>query len=128
MNLNQVTIPSTDLQRSIKYYQTLGLELIVHSPPRYARFLCPEGGATFSIHLSDHLQEGEGPVIYFECQDVDAKIAQLQEAGIKIDQMPIDQVWLWRESHLTDPDGNKLIIYHAGINRVDPPWRLGSKT
>ena len=49
MNLNQVTLPTLDVKRSIKFYQTLGLNLIVETP-HYARFECPEGDATFSVH------------------------------------------------------------------------------
>lgn len=31
MNLNQVTVPVTNLERAIAFYQKLGLQLIVHS-------------------------------------------------------------------------------------------------
>ncbi|MFT6131238.1 MAG: catechol 2,3-dioxygenase-like lactoylglutathione lyase family enzyme [Neolewinella sp.] len=48
MNLNQITLPTHDLARAIPFYQTLGLLLIVHAPPHYARFECPVGKATFS--------------------------------------------------------------------------------
>lgn len=49
MNLNQVTIPSLDLSKSVPFYQQLGLKLIVESQPHYARFECPDGNSTFSI-------------------------------------------------------------------------------
>jgi len=32
--------------------------------------------------------------------------------------------WLWREAWLYDVDGNKLILYSAGENRLNPPWRM----
>ena len=51
MNLNQVTVASTDVARAIEFYSKLGLKLIVKSPPKYARFECPEGQSTFSVHL-----------------------------------------------------------------------------
>ena len=38
--------------------------------------------------------------------------------------LPTDQPWLWREAYLNDPDGNPLCLYHAGENRLNPPWRL----
>ncbi|MFT5618766.1 MAG: catechol 2,3-dioxygenase-like lactoylglutathione lyase family enzyme, partial [Arenicella sp.] len=50
MNLNQITIPSLDLEKSIPFYEKLGLKLIVKSLPNYARFECSDGGSTFSIH------------------------------------------------------------------------------
>jgi len=47
MNLNQITVPSLDLKKSIPFYQKLGLELIVAAAPHYARFVCPDGSSTF---------------------------------------------------------------------------------
>ncbi len=37
---------------------------------------------------------------------------------------PIDQRRLWREAYLSDPDGNTICLYHAGKNRLHPPWRI----
>jgi len=34
MNLNHVTLIVTDLERSVRFYETLGVEMIVHAPPR----------------------------------------------------------------------------------------------
>ena len=60
MNLNQITVPSLNLVKSVPFYQKLGLELIVDALPHYARFVCPDGNATFSIHQTDKLPNGEG--------------------------------------------------------------------
>ena len=38
--------------------------------------------------------------------------------------MPSDKRWLWREVRLKDPDNNQLILYFAGENRLNPPWRI----
>jgi hypothetical protein len=27
-----------------------------------------------------------------------------------------------------DPDGHGIFVYHAGVNRLNPPWRLGSSS
>lgn len=124
MNLNQVTIPSRDLSVSVPFYQKLGLRLIVDALPRYARFELPAGEATFSIHLVEVLPSGNGTVLYFETEDVDAKVKELQAQGIEFSLLPTDQTWLWREARLNDPDGNQLIIFYAGKNRKNPPWRV----
>lgn len=124
MNLNQVTIPSLDIKKSIAFYKDLGLDLIVASYPKYARFECPDGEATFSIHLVEQLPSGSGILVYFEVEDVDKKIKELRAKHLRIDSVPKDQTWLWREAHLIDPDGNKIIIFHAGKNRKNPPWRI----
>ncbi|MGB3589489.1 MAG: VOC family protein [Tunicatimonas sp.] len=125
MNLNQVTIPSLDLSQSVPFYQKLGLRLIVDAPPHYARFECPEGDATFSIHQVEKLPEGDGIYVYFECEDLDERVAQLRKKGIKFDELPVDQRWLWREARLKDPDNNQVILFYGGTNRKNPPWRVG---
>lgn len=124
MKLNQVTVPSRDVERSILFYRSLGLELIVKSLPHYARFECPAGDATFSVHLVDELPGPEGVYVYFEVEDVDETVKSLQEAGLTFDELPELKRWLWREARLRDPDGNRVIIYYAGDNRKNPPWRL----
>ena len=124
MNLNQVTVPSIDLSKSIPFYQNLGLKLIVESLPHYARFVCPEGNATFSIHLVDQLPSGEGPIVYFETENLDEEHNRLLGLGLKFEHAPKDQPWLWREARLKDPDGNTIILFFAGENRLNPPWRI----
>ena len=124
MNLNQVTIPSLDISASIEFYQKLGLKLIVKSLPNYARFECPDGHSTFSIHKTETLPSGDGVYIYFECDELDNKVAELKQKGIEFENEPIDQSWLWREARLKDMDGNQLILYYAGENRLNPPWRV----
>jgi catechol 2,3-dioxygenase-like lactoylglutathione lyase family enzyme len=124
MNLNQVTVPSSDVARSIDYYRRLGLVLIVESLPHYARFECPEGDATFSIEKKNHDSSRTGIVVYFECEDVDATVVALKQRGVGIEAEPKDQPWLWREAYLRDPDGNALCLFTAGNNRKYPPWRV----
>ncbi|MBK7969911.1 MAG: VOC family protein [Bacteroidetes bacterium] len=124
MNLNQITIPSLDIEKAIAFYQTLGLKLIVKALPHYARFECPEGSSTFSVHKVEQLPSGDGVHIYFECNNLDNYVNELISKGIEFDEMPNDKNWLWREAHLKDIDNNHLILYFAGENRLNPPWRL----
>jgi catechol 2,3-dioxygenase-like lactoylglutathione lyase family enzyme len=126
MNLNQVTVPSSDVARSIDFYRRLGLKLIVEDLPTYARFECPDGDATFSVERRPTSTDGSGIVVYFECDDVDAAVRAAQSLGLPFDSEPRDQPWLWREAHLRDPDGNHICLFTAGPNRKNPPWRLRS--
>lgn len=130
MNLNQVTLPAIDMEASIAFYRQLGLRQIVDSP-HYARFECPDGDATFSLHLSAP-SPWPAPlaecVVYFECGDLDARVAQLVARGIVFTRLPADQSWLWREARLRDPAGNALCLYRAGTHRRHPPWRLPDDT
>lgn len=123
LNLNQITIPVKDVERSIEFYQKLGLNLIVKSLPKYARFECMSGDATFSLHQSDEEINGS-TWIYFETAALDDAVKKLIDLGIEFETLPADQTWLWREARLKDPDGNQLLLYYAGKNRKDPPWRI----
>lgn len=124
MNLNQITIPALDVSKAISFYQKLGLKLIVEALPHYARFQCLEGNSTFSIHKVEKLPTGEGVWIYFECEKLDNEVEKLISKGILFDEMPHDKDWLWREARLKDPDNNQIILYYAGENRLNPPWRI----
>jgi hydroxymethylpyrimidine/phosphomethylpyrimidine kinase len=122
MNLNQVTLPARDYEESVAFYRTLGLNQIVHSPGRYARFECP-GGATLSIHVEES-RPATGGAICFESADLDAWVARLRAAGVEFETLPEDQSWGWREARLSDPAGNRLILFRAGEYRRFPPWRM----
>ena len=124
MNLNQITIPSLNVEKAIPFYQKLGLKLIVKALPQYARFECPDGNSTFSIHQIEQLPIGNGICIYFECDHLDKYVSELIRNGIEFDEMPNDKNWLWREAHLKDIDKNHLILYNAGDNRLNPPWKF----
>lgn len=123
MNLNQVTVPVLHIENAIAFYQKLGLKLIVKSAD-YARFELPAGDATFSIHQVEQLPNGNGIWIYFEEPDLDNRVEKLIQDGIVFEELPNDKSWLWREARLKDPDNNQLIIYFAGDNRKNPPWKI----
>ena len=123
MNLNQITLPSLDLTKSIPFYQNLGLKLMVHSSNSYARFEC-SNGATFSLHKVDKLPHGDGAWIYFEMVNLDDFVNKLIKNGFVFDELPNDKPWLWREARLKDLDNNQIILYFAGKNRLNPPWRI----
>jgi catechol 2,3-dioxygenase-like lactoylglutathione lyase family enzyme len=123
MQLNQVTVAVGDMEAAIDFYCGMGLVLIVKSP-HYARFECPGGGSTFSVHRADTVVADSGVVIYFECADLDSKVTALKSAGYRFTQDPKDEPWLWREARLCDPSGNKVCLYWAGENRRFPPWRV----
>jgi len=124
MNLNQVTVPVSDIETSIVFYEKLGLKLIVVDLFRYARFECPEGDATFSLHQVQELQKESGIWLYFEVQNLDDYVQELLNKGIKFEELPNNKSWLWRESRLRDPDNNQIIIYFAGNNRKYRPRRI----
>lgn len=123
MNLNQLTLPARDLQRSVDFYRRMGFRQIA-AAPGYARFECPAGDATFSLHRVNDQAPDTQVVVYFETEELDALVQRLQAEGFEFTQPPRDERWLWREARLKDPAGNELCLYRAGPNRRHPPWRL----
>ena len=124
MNLNQATIFSSKTDELVEFYQKLGLKLIVNSLPRYARMECPDGDATLSVHFTDVVETDSNIVLYFECEDLDARVEQLKQLGLEFEEDPKEQDWLWREAYLRDPSNNRICLFYAGENRKNPPWRV----
>ena len=147
MRLNHVTLPSVDPERSLPFYEGLGLTAIVLDRDhdgrlRYARLIFPDGDSTLSLERESRGRPAEvggaggageagggplpGPVLYFECDDLDARIAALTAVGYAFVEGPETKPWLWREARLRDPDGHELCLFRAGFYRRDPPWRIAS--
>lgn len=125
MNLNQVTLPALDLSESVPFYELLGLTLIVDAQPHYVRFECPTGDSTFSLHQVAGPIADSGVAVYFETNLLDDEVDRLQASGLQFELLPTDQSWRWREARLRDPAGNLIILFFAGEDRKNPPWRVG---
>lgn len=125
MRLNQVTLSVFNMQLCCEFYLTLGFTQIVKTD-HYARFVCPDGDATFSLMLDQHAAKdiAHRSVIYFEHEQLDEWVGELIDKGISFEQLPVEQAYLWREAILFDPSGNKIKLYWAGENRLNPPWRV----
>ncbi len=125
MKLNQITIGVTDMEKSIQFYQGLGfIQIVATEDLHYSRFLCPDGNMTFSLDRVESVASNSTTTLYFECNHLDEKVRELKAAGYHFQSDPTDQPWLWREAYLQDPDGNRICLYYAGENRINPPWRL----
>ena len=122
MNLNQITLPAHDMEIATEFYRRMGFLQIVDTP-HYARFECTEGNSTFSLSLTENGGENAS-VIYFEHENLDELVLMLKARGFEFEQEPTDMGHLWRESILYDPSRNKIKLYWAGENRVNPPWRV----
>lgn len=123
MDLNQVTLTASNFEECVRFYQKIGLKLIVLSEGRYARLEMPSGSTTLSISHSE-TPAGRNTVLYFEVDDVDRRFAELTALGVEFESDPADKSWKWREARFSDPAGNRLCLFHAGPDRRFPPWRL----
>jgi catechol 2,3-dioxygenase-like lactoylglutathione lyase family enzyme len=124
--MNQVTLHVGDVARSVAFYRQLGLVPVVDEF-HYARFRCPDGDATVSVERTDGPVVPGGITVYFEYDDADSldrEFARLSAAGVPVEHGPVDQTWLWREARVRDPDGHVICLFHAGANRLDPPWAV----
>lgn len=126
MRLNHVTLIVSDFERSTAFYAALGLVPIVHEPPRYARFQCPDGDETLSVEVTGEPPAPPRAQLFFECRDLDRTVARLRAAGLAFEQEPTDMPYLWREARLRDPDGHDVRLYWADDNRLNPPWKVRS--
>ena len=122
MELNQVTLPVKNMDDAVSFYLKLGFTQIVETP-HYARFSCPDGNSTFSLSLETEDFQNNS-VIYFEHEDLDELCKNLSQKGIQFVQTPTEQSYLWKEAIIKDPSGNKIKLYWAGKNRLDPPWKV----
>jgi catechol 2,3-dioxygenase-like lactoylglutathione lyase family enzyme len=122
MELNQVTLPVKAMDEAVCFYLNLGFMQIVDTP-HYARFSCPDGNSTFSLSLEKGDVENHS-VIYFEHENLDELYQSLIDRGISFEQPPTEQRYLWKEAVLHDPSGNKIKLYWAGENRLNPPWKV----
>jgi catechol 2,3-dioxygenase-like lactoylglutathione lyase family enzyme len=126
MKLNHVTLIVSDFERSTAFYRALGFVPVVHEPPRYARFHCPDSDETLSIEVTGEPPAPARVQLYLECSDLDRTVAELKAKGVPFEQDPTDMFYLWREARLRDPDGHEIRLYYAGDNRLNPPWKVKS--
>ena len=122
MKLNQITLDVSDIAASRDFYLKIGFGLLVESP-HYCRFLAPDGDTTFSLHVADKVAVS-GATLYLETESLNRDKAKLEASGVVFDTAAKDQSWLWREAEFRDPDGHRWKLYHAGENRINPPWRV----
>lgn len=122
MRLNQITLPASHLDETIHFYELLGLKLIVKTD-HYLRFYNPIDFQTLSFELVSSVNNQT--IIYFEFDTLDELnnfVNKLSERLIV--KQPVLEAWLWYETHVTDPNGNKIKFYYAGENRLNPPWKI----
>ena len=105
-----IELPASDADRAQRFYSELfgwqfadsGMEGI-----DYRMFQGEPGGA---VYPGDNA--GQGPIVYFETDDIDASLAKVRELGGRAEEkQPIPEVgWFAR---CTDTEGNAFSLFQS---------------
>jgi lactoylglutathione lyase len=103
----------SDLRRSLGFYrELLGFELtyafLSEAEPEFVA-LEVEGGS-LGLGAETEAVEPRSTSIWLYTDDVDAAVAELRAAGVRIITEPADQPWGERVASVADPDGYVVYI------------------
>ncbi len=105
-NISAVTFAVADMSRSVRFYRSLGLEMLYGG--EQARFTSFQAGDSFVnlIHAQDYQGRWWGRAI-LRVDDVDVQYRVLVVVGLSPVE-PQDAAWGERYFHIDDPDGHQL--------------------
>lgn len=107
-SISAVTLATHDMARAVRFYTTLGFDLIYGGET--AAFTSLRAGSGY-LNLTAQADEKHwnwwGRVIFYVA-DVDALHERAVASGYRPDTSPRDAAWGERYFHLTDPDGHEL--------------------
>jgi uncharacterized glyoxalase superfamily protein PhnB len=102
-----------ELHRAVVFYREhFGFEELYRFPGEPSPEFVVVGLGPFSLGLTAAREVGPpGRVaLWLYCDNVDAEIARLRDAGVEIVKEPEDQEWGERMAAVADPDGNEIYI------------------
>jgi catechol 2,3-dioxygenase-like lactoylglutathione lyase family enzyme len=111
-SLNAVTLVTADMGASVRFYETLGLELAFGGPDAPFTTFCVGPSDFLNVQLDPDWVRPErvwGRTILW-VDDVDAVHRQLVDAGIVPELEPADAPWGERFFHVRDPAGHEISI------------------
>ena len=123
-NLNAIGIVVTEMERSIRFYRLLGLEVpetpgeghVETTLANGARLMLDTEEVVKSFRPDWARQAGNQLSLAFECSnpaEVDETYARILEAGFHGEKEPWDAFWGQRYAQLTDPDGVPVDLFAA---------------
>jgi uncharacterized protein len=112
-----IELPAADADRAQRFYSELfGWQFADSGMPGidYRMFQGEPGGAVYP-----HESAGQGPIVYFETDDIDAEIAKARELGGEAeDKQPIPGVgWF---CGCKDPEGNSFSFFQSDESAPAP--------
>lgn len=106
--------PALDLSESRAFYETiLGLEstMVSEHAEGIGWVEYEIAGQTFAVGKAPGMDpSANGPVCGLECEDFEATVAELKEAGVKF-SMDVIETPVCHMAIILDPAGNSLIIH-----------------
>jgi lactoylglutathione lyase len=107
--LNLVVIRSIDLEKAVKFYQTIGLIFEKHQHGNgLEHFASKSGQAIFEIYPQTARSESTiGTRLGFQVFDIDSLVISLQKEDVKVIVKPIASEW-GRRAVVVDPDGHRV--------------------
>jgi uncharacterized glyoxalase superfamily protein PhnB len=122
--LNAIGIVASEMERSIRFYRLLELELpempgeghVEAAGPNGTRVMLDSEEVMRSFRDDWSRQTGNQVALAFECAspaEVDEVYARVVEAGFHGEKEPWDAFWGQRYALLLDPDGVEINLYAA---------------
>lgn len=122
MSLDAIGIVSSDLQKTVKFYELLGISLVPVGGDEHL-----EGSTTSGVRIMvDSIElmkkvnpkftisQGVGIVLCFKqktSENVDALCSSLISSGAEVVKKPWDAFWGQRYCSILDPDGNQIDLF-----------------
>jgi len=100
---------TTDLERAVGFFvERLGFEERYRLEGQFVAV----GLGPFEIGFaaSKAIDPPGRVALWLYCDDVDAEVAALREAGTKVSREPEDMEWGERMAMVVDPDGNEICL------------------
>jgi len=107
-SISAVTLATHDMGRAVRFYRTLGFELLYGGEDaQFTSLRAGTGYLNLIVQPAERRWSWWGRVIFYD-SDVDALHARAIAAGYRPDSEPRDAQWGERFFHITDPDGHEL--------------------
>ena len=112
-NIGQIAMPVADVDRAIDFYRdVLGMRFLFRAPPGLGFFDCD--GVRLMLDEPAAARAGQGSVLYYRVDDLDAAVAILSGRGVVFEaaphlvaKLPDHELWM---AFFRDPDGNLLAM------------------
>ncbi len=106
--ISAITLATHDMSRAVRFYQTLGFEVIHGSEnASFTSFQVGTGYLNLIAQPVGRQWSWWGRVIFY-VSDVDALYQHAVASELDPDTTPEDAEWGERYFHLTDPDGHEI--------------------